>query len=293
MNRASVVLLGVLIVATAGHAVDPYVVTIDLRADIAALGDEDGDVSYDATARLVALGDVVLPALAAALAGEPAPVRTGVVDVLRQLKAPQAAALLVQATADRDAAVRADAVMALGLTNAAAGAAAVERALGDPDASVRRAAIAACSRLCTSPQAIDTVLTAALRDPPGNPATIAFVTIALSPDSPRAAAAHRAVEARVVPLLAADVAAPQRLQAALLLAALGDARAIAALRVLLGDPRLAAARPQMAMALSTLREPAAVEALRELAADPALRPLVCQALANLASQQVAGATPCP
>jgi HEAT repeat protein len=292
VNRASAILLAGMLAAAAVHAADPYVVTIDLRPDITALGDEDSDVSFDAAARLLALGDVVLPALAAALASEPDPVRVGVVDVLRQLRAPQAAALLVQAAGDRDAAVRAAAVTALGLSNAQAGSATVEGALTDPDAGVRRAAITACSKLCGTPQAIDTVLGVALRDPPGNPASTAFVSIALSGDTGRATLARRSAEARAVPLLAADVAAPQRLQAALLLAGLGDARAIAPLRALLADDRIATARPQMAMALGSLREPAAAEALRSLTVDPALRPLACQALANLAAQHVAGATPC-
>jgi HEAT repeat protein len=293
VNHASAVLLVAMVLTGAARAADPYVVTIDLRRDITALGDEDSDISFDAAARLLALGDVVLPALTAALASEPAPVRVGVVDVLRQLHAPQASALLVQAAGDRDAAVRAAAVMALGLSNDKAGSAAVEHALDDRDADVRRAATAACSKLCGSPTAIDTVLGVALRDPPGNPAGIAFVSIALSTDAARAAVARRAVEARVVPLLAADTPAQHRLQAALLLAGLGDARAIAPLRGLLADPVVAAARPQIAMALGGLREPAAVEALRGLTADPALRPLACQLLANLAQQQVAGAAPCP
>lgn len=292
VNRASAILLAALLVAAAAPAADPYRVTIDLRPDVTALGDEDSDVSFDAAARLLALGDVVLPALAAALANEPPPVRVGVVDVLRQLRAPRASALLVQAAGDRDAAVRAAAVMALGLTKTETGSAVVEQALNDPDADVRHAAIAACGQLCDSPSAIDAVLDVALRNPPGNPAGIAFVSIALSQDAARAARARRSADTRLVPLLAADVPAPRRLRAALLLAGLGDARAIAPLRELLADASLAAARPQMAMALGGLREPAAVEALRGLTADPALKPLACQALANLASQHVAGAAPC-
>ena len=78
----------------------PYRATIDLTAEIHALGSDDLFESDPAEAKIVALGSVALPALGSALEREPPAVRVGVVGALARLHTPDTAPLLVGAARD-------------------------------------------------------------------------------------------------------------------------------------------------------------------------------------------------
>jgi len=268
---------------------DPYRVCIDLAPDIQMLTSDDLFESGPASDRLVALGAPALPALDAALRREPPAVRAAVVGVLREMAIAEVVPLLVRSAGDRDDEVRREALLALGALAATAGTPLVEAALNDPSRSVRAAALAACGSLCQSPAALDRLVDVAVDG--GEPAAYQAVTRALNhADAPRAAVVRQAVVTRAAPR-AADAAAPalDRLRAAALLAAAGDARAVPVIRSLSLAPQAPPFRFYAILALSGVPTPDSVAALRELAQDATLRPAACNALGTLAAKQVAGA----
>ena len=276
---------------------DPYRVCIDVAPDIQMLTSDDLFDSGRASDRLVALGAPALPALDAALRREPAAVRVAIVGVLREMAIAEVVPLLMRSAGDTDDGVRREAFLGLGALKAAAGAPLVEAALSDPSPPVRNAAIAACAELCQSPAALDTLVKVATDG--GPPAAYQAVTrIVSDAAAPRAAVVRRAIAARAAPR-AIDEAAPalDRLRAAALLAAVGDARAVPVIRSLSLAPQAPPFRFYAVLALAGVPAPETVAALRELAQDAALRPAACNALGALAAKQVAGAaaarTGCP
>jgi hypothetical protein len=133
-----------------------YRVESDLGESIRSLGSDDLEESEPAADRIVAFGRDAIPALATALAREPAAVRLGVVDVLGRIDHPDALPVLMRAAArDRDVEVRATALRVLGVRAPPEAGALVEAGLADPEPSIRLAAAAACAGLCTSPAALD------------------------------------------------------------------------------------------------------------------------------------------
>lgn len=299
-RRVPVMLLAVLLAAgrgAAAHAAE-YVLQLDLRADVRALGSDDPFISESSAERLVALGEPVLPVLAAALEREDAATRAGVVDVLRQIPGPGAAASLRRAARDPDPTVRADALMALGLRGQSEGRDAVAAALADRDPSVRRAAALACSSLCATPAALARLVDLAIADPDGSPALASLETIVA--DERRRAAATAAIEAGALPALTEPRRGEhERLQAALTVALIGRAEAVPLLAAALapGGPQGRAVRA--ALALGRIPAPAAVAALTQPAGDPdgGLRAAACVSLSRLDRDGVAGAaaatTRCP
>ena len=149
---------------------------------------------------------------------------------------------------------------------------------------------ASCARVCRSPDALQALVDAALRGDSTTPARYSLLLIALGDDPERAPAAHQAIEAAATPQLGAAAFA-DRLNAALLLAPLGDPAAVPVLREATTHRDQPQVQAQGVLALAGLRDPSAVEAARAIAAagDPALRLAACQVLDALAQQQVAGA----
>ena len=274
-------------VAAAGES--PYVIRLDLRADIRNLGSDDLFVSEPAADHLTALGSIALPALAAALRREPPAIRAGVVGVLQQIEGEEAVALLVVAAEDRDPAVRADALVALGLRKATAGRAVVERHLTDSDHQARRAAALACHALCTSPAALDQLAAIAVRDHEASAAQQSLHTIVAS-DPARAPAARAAIEARALPALA-DPDRVVRANAGITAALVGRREAIPVLVEVIHDPPQPALKPMAALALGGIPDAGAVAALAQLvqSGDPPLHNAACVGLNNLRQRDVDGA----
>lgn len=287
--------------AGAGAITAPYVVEVDLTADIRALGSDDPFVSEPAVEHLVALGPVTLPALAKAYRQESPEVRAGVVDVVRQLDDAAAVALLVEAAGDRDGAVRADALMAIGLGRETAGSAAVEAALRDPDPRARRSAILACGQVCTSPEALARLVDLALGDGEAMAMAMAarqsLASAVTDGDAARAERARAAIATRTVPALSAPEPA-RRLDAALTAALIGEPRSVPILAEALrdGPPALA---PLAALALGGVPTPEAVAVLDRTARGDArgLANAACIGLQSLQARAVPGAdaalTACP
>lgn len=277
----------------AGAAAAPYVVAIDVTADIRALASDDPFVSEAAVEHLVALGPVALPVLARAYRQEPAAIRAGVVDVVRQLDTPAAVALLVEAAGDRDGAVRAAALIAIGLGREAAGSAAVEAALRDPDPRVRRSAILACGQVCASPEALARLVDLALGD--GGTMVMAMAarqslaSAVTNGDAAQAERARAAIATRAVPALSAPEPA-RRLDAALTAALIGEPRTVPILAEALrdGPPALA---PLAALALGGVPTPEAVAVLDRAARGDArgLANAACIGLQSLQARAVPSA----
>ncbi|MFN8545136.1 MAG: HEAT repeat domain-containing protein [Candidatus Binatia bacterium] len=180
----------------------PYRVTIDVGPAIAALGSEDLFESDPAQDRLQALGPAALPALRAALAREPASVRTGVVEVLSHLGADGLPALLGVATHDPDPEVRHDAIIDLGVAKDPRGRPVVERLLKHDDARDRLAAVQACATLCATPGALRRLVRIAIEDPSmatGMAARRSLGTITASAGNRRAAVVATIARAAVPP----------------------------------------------------------------------------------------------
>lgn len=275
--------------ADAQRPATPYVVAIDLTADIRALGADDPFVSEPAVERLVALGPPVLPALRAALREEPVAVRVGVVDVARQLDDPGAVELLITATRDADEAVRADALLALGTGAENAGRAAVEAALADPEARARRAAIIACARLCTSREAIAQLVALAIDDRESAAARHSLQVLPLR-GSELFGRTFVAVTDGALPALS-DPDAGRRVRAALAAAAVGhpDAVLVLAEAVRSDDPALV---QEAVLALGGIPAPPAVAPLATLVQhhNASIANAACISLSRLKVADVAGAT---
>lgn len=278
----------------------PYVIRLDLRADIRALGSDDPFVSEPAADHLAALGGIALPALAAALRAEPAAIRVGVVGVLLQIREEEATRLLIEAADDREPAVRADALLDLGLRRDDAGAAVVERHLNDPDGHARRSAALACNAVCASPGALARLVEMALRDREAVSAQQSLRSIVAGADAVRAAAARTAIERQTLPVLAAAEGDPVvRANAAITAAVDGRREAVPVLLdVALREPT-PGLRPLAVLALGGISDPAANAALARLAesGDAGLRHDACAVLAQRRGRgdgaAAAAATTCP
>ncbi len=287
-RAAWVALLMAASLVRAGEPAGSYVVEVDLTHEIHALGSDDPFVSEPAVERLVALGPLTLPALATALRQEPAEVRAGVVDVVRQFDDPAAVALLIEAAGDRDAQVRANAVLALGLGGNAEGRAVVEASLRDPDVTARRSAVAACATLCTSAAAFTRLTQLALGDGTGPMARASLMTAVADANPERAARARTAIAADAVPRLA-DADPTRRLDAALTAALIGEPRVIPILTDALRAGAAAVAQ-QAALALGGVPTPEAVAVLADAALGNAagVSNAACISLQRLQARAVPG-----
>jgi HEAT repeat protein len=271
-----------------------YQLTIDLRPSITALGSDDLFVSDPAATLLVALGPSALPPLDRALGSEPAVVRLGVVDVVKQIGGAESVPVLLHAADDPDEEVRASAILALGsLGDRSRTGPTVEKALEDPSQAVRRAAVVACSNLCESRVAIERLVALTLAERSAfamSDGREGLRRILAGTDRARAAEAERAIAAAAPADLAADDI-NQRGRAALLLADAGDRRALPALSEAAEhatDPLLQA---QAIAALERIGDESSVALLGRMrhGEDPRFRLRACQALATLAARGVAGA----
>ena len=281
---------GLALLTPADASDSPYVIRLDLRADIRALGSDDMFVSEPAADHLTALGTIALPALAAALRREPPATRVGVVGVLQQIEGEQATQLLIEAADDREPAVRADALLALGLRRDAAGAAVVERHLRDPDRKARRSAALACNAVCASPAALARLVEIAMHDSEAVSAQQSLRSIAS--DANRAATARAAIEQQALPVLAAADADPLlRANAAITAAIAGRREAVPALlEATVREPK-PGMRSLAVLALGGVPDPDAVTALAQIAqgGEGAPRDDACAALAQLRARGVEGA----
>ncbi len=179
-------------------APDPYVVTVDLRPSIQALGSDDLFASEPAAERLTAIGPVVLPALAAAMDSESAEVRAGIVGVLQDLGW-EGVPLLLRAARDDDLQVRREAVLALGFLGAEQGRSIGEAALEEESPAMLRAAIVACGSLCKSRDALKRLVELTIERPQMRVAGQSLQAILASDDEERAAAARAAIGRRLCP----------------------------------------------------------------------------------------------
>lgn len=249
---------------------NPYVVAApDLSAQIHALG-EDELTADNAVEQLAQLGPIVIPALAAALEREPNDVRLKAVEVLEHVGTAAAVPpLLAAAERDADDAVRADALRALGTIGDPRGRPLVEAALGDSKLVIRGAAIAGCAGLCTGPQTIDRLADIAIHDesPIAAQAARAALT-ALRTKGPTEEQAVRAAIERRRPALLPPTATPdERALAALLAAALDGPAAVPPLVAALPGASPATQR-QVAFLLGRVGDATAVAPLRVLLASP-------------------------
>jgi HEAT repeat protein len=279
VRRGARLALAVLAVASCGrsareseHRVEasPYLVTVDLAAQIRELGEETLTAD-EAGEQLAALGPAAIPALAAALEREPDDVRQKAVEVLSVIGTAAAVPPLL-AAADGDASldVRGDALRALGTMGDARAVPVLEKALADERLPIRAGGVVGCATLCTSPQAIDRLADIAISDQDGavalaaraslaairrtGPAADRLVRSALERRRPAALAAGATPDVRALAaLLASDIDGDDSLpalvaglgaspmlqrQIAWRLGAIGDARCVAPLGALLasGDP---------------------------------------------------------
>lgn len=274
----------------------PYVIRLDLRADIRALGSDDPFVSEPAADHLTALGSIALPALAAALRSEPPAIRVGVVGVLLQIREEEATRLLIEAADDREPAVRADALLDLGLRRDDAGAAVVERHLSDPDRHARRSAALACNAVCASPAALARLVEIALRDSEAASAQQSLRTIVAGADTTRAAAARAAIEQQTLPLLAAADGDPVvRANAAITAAVAGRREAVPVLLDVARHEPKPGLRSPAVLALGGISDPAASAALARLAGsgDSGLRHDACAVLAQRRDRGDHAVAACP
>lgn len=274
---------------------DGYRVTIDLGSTIRDLGNEDLFESDAAEDRLVALGPVVLPALAVALETEPAAVRVGVVEVLSQIRVQESGPLLLRAAKDPDQEVRRDALLAIGFLADTRGRAVVEAALHDPSPAVFTTAATACATLCRSPEAFGRLVEIAVHEPPVTRITaprLTLVTVLRGGEQDRAEAVREAIRIHALPLLGRR-AEPlhERTRAALLAADLGEHAAEPVLCEAVRHAHDSYLRVQAILALGTMGEGAAAFVLNELIESPdtALRAHACQALKRISERGVAAA----
>jgi HEAT repeat protein len=269
---------------------DSAVVQLDLRDSVRALGSDDLQVASTAESRLVAIGPPALPVLAAALRQEPEAVRVGVIDVLVEMEGEEVSALLVGALGDPAEAVRADAAMALRMHRGPAVEEALVRALEDPSETVRQRAAIACASSCRSADSATALVPRALDDPAapvGWTAVSSLGRLQAGEDQALTRAIATAVEA-AAPARLDRPDAGQRARAAVLLASIGDMRAVPVLEALLveRDTRL---RVKAIHALGQVGGPNSIAVLRGLLAEPGIAVYAHDALRRAAGRGVAGA----
>lgn len=299
--------IGVVVLASAGcrdqepEERSPYLVTVDLQPDVNALGatEEDGgdERAQAASRRLRALGALAGPALIAALDREPPAVRIATAGLLAELAADaadQAALGRLERLAHEDSAaeVRAAAIVALADVGDARSATVVEAALQDRDADVRLAAAGACPGFCTTDAALGALARMAVSAANTGHALAArrvLTTIREHGETAAAAeaATRRAAEATLAPDAGASSA--QQVQAALLLADVGDSRGERLLLAAAGKPPVPALRVHAVYALGRVGGAQSVDVLAVLLRDPGVAPYAVDALTRLAKRGVAGA----
>ena len=278
----------------------PYVVTVDLSADVTALGggDQDGDDerAEAASRRLRALGMSARPALLAALEREAPPARVSIIELLADLAVaqdePALAALERLARADPAAEVRAAALAALADVGNPRSSGIVEGALHDREATVRVAAAGACSTLCRSDTALAALAGMVVSEANVGHGLAARRVLTQLRDNPELAAkvAEQTRRTAIAVLASNDAPATERaVRAALLLADLGDAQGEPALLAAATAPPSPPLRMHAVYALGRVGGAASVPALRALLGDPTLAPYACDALERLAQRGVAGA----
>lgn len=269
-----------------------YVVEVDLSPLIAALGDDEGEAD-DAAERLAALGPAVVPALAAALEREPPRVRERVVGILADLPAEQTAPLVLRlAERDEDHEVRGAALRALGSLAPRGALETVLSAFGNPQPAIRAGAVQACGRLCTPPEAVERLADLAIRDADLSVALGARAALAALRDrgGETEAAVRAAVARRRPDTLAPDAPTDQRVLAALLAADL-EGPAAADPLVALAPAAAPPLQRQIAWTLGRFGDARAVPALRALlgGADVLVQAYAYDALVKLQGRGIAGA----
>lgn len=274
-----------------GEGRDPYVVRIDLRQTIRALGSDDLDAASEAESRLLALDEAALPALDAGLRDEPEAVRVGAIETLASMHGDEVARLLVRALQDPAEEVRTDAAMALRLHRGLAVEQALVRALGDSSQAVRQRAALACGASCRTPASVSPLLACALGDEAqavGWAATTSLGSLRASGDEALAAAVDAAVRTAAPAQLRQDEA-ERRVRAAILLAMIGDGQGAPVLESLAeerADPRL---RLRVLHALGEVGGPGAVAPLRGALTEPGVAVYAHDALRRAAGRGVPGA----
>jgi HEAT repeat protein len=249
---------------------NPYVVAPpDVSAQIHALG-EDAITADDAAQQLEQMGPIVVPALAAALAREPADVRQKAVEVLAQIGTAEAVPpLLAAAEHDADDGVRGDALRALGTIGDPRGRTVVEAALDDPNLVIRGAAIEGCAGLCTDPKAVDRLADIAVHDesPAAAQAARTSLTAIQRKGATEEQAVRAALERRRPDLLPPAATADERTLAALLASVIDGAAAMPAVVAALPGASPAVQR-QAAFVLGGLGDASSIPSLRALLGSP-------------------------
>jgi HEAT repeat protein len=267
-------------------------VTLDLSADIAALGSDDLFESEPALDRIVAIGGACVPVLAGALETEPPAVRAGIVQALKKIGGREATTVLLSAARDTDTGVRYDALLALGDIDDPRGREPIEAALDDAEPQVRLAAAAACARLCSSDRALGQLVDMSIRDEPftiGIAARASLVRMLAGEDRTRGQRARDAVRAGAATAIDGEGDLTQRTRAALLVADIGDQRAAPVLVEALGGLDSVHLRTRAAYALGDVGGTEAVPAIVEVLESGGLAFYGYDALRRMAERKVAGA----
>ncbi|HEV7731665.1 MAG TPA: HEAT repeat domain-containing protein [Candidatus Binatia bacterium] len=245
---------------------DPYRVQVDVGPQIRAFA-EDTLTADDAGTQLVQLGPAVIPALAAALEGEPKDVRVKAIEVLATIGSPDALPALMRAVErDPDDDVRGDALRALGIIGDPRGRALVEAMLDNERLPVRSGGVTACAKLCASPDAIDRLAELAIHDPNVSVALAARTSLHAIGERD-GTTVRRAVDARRPEALPVGATADERALAALLASDVdGGAGTVALVTVLpAASPAL---QRQIAWRLGAIGDEGAVDALGALHTSP-------------------------
>jgi HEAT repeat protein len=267
-------------------------VTVDLSADIVALGSDDLFESEPALDRIVAIGEPSVPVLAHVFETEPPAVRVGIVEALKKIGGSEATSVLLIAGHDPDTQVRYDALLVLGDLDDARGREPIEAALDDSEPRIRLAGAAACAHLCSSQATLDRLVDMAIRDEPlpiGIAARASLVRMLASDERSRREAAGAVIRNSAVGAIDGQETLDHRMRAALLLADIGDERAapvlVDAIREL-DSPHL---RTRAAYALGDVGGTAAVPAVVEVLNSGAFAFYGYDALRRMAERNVPGA----
>lgn len=263
-------------------------VTVDLSADIAALGSDDLFESEPALDRIVAIGEPTVPVLADAFETEPPAVRAGIVEALKRIGGSEATDVLLIAGHDRDTQVRYDAVLVLGDLDDPRGREPIETALDDLEPRIRLAGVAACARLCSSQSALERLVDMAIRDdlPIGIAARASLVRMLASEERARSERAGAAIRAGAVGVIDGEDVLAHRTRAALLLADIGDERAAPVLIDAVGELDSPHLRTRAVYALGDVGDASAIPAVLEVLHGGAFAFYGYDALRRLAERQV-------
>lgn len=267
-------------------------VTIDLSADIEALGSDDLFVSEPALDRITAIGEPAVPVLARVLSGERPAVRSGIIEALKTIGGTEATDALLAAARDPDSTVRYDALLVLGDLGDARARAPVEAALTDTEPRVRLAAAAACASLCESESALVRLVDLAVHDESFAIAIAArnsLIAIVEDTSHARAPKARALIGKRAESSMNGEAALEQRVRAALLVADLGDAAAAPILLEAVTEIDDAHLRPRAVFALGDV---GGAESVAAVAAVLEGGPFACygyDALRRMAARGVHGA----